>query len=147
MSLNSNKSLPYPFYYAKGWYGVELFEADIKYITDVIMNDKIWRLITQADNKWDYISMQSSLKGMETEKFGNGVSVSIEHGGWMLFIKTCNEILFFEKFLDDPNCPKRLKYFLWQYIGNTLGYIKFNDVYNNYLQHSFLTERWQEICR
>ena len=45
MPLNKRKFLPWPFNYAKNWYGVELSKTDVEYIDNVITADKMYRMI------------------------------------------------------------------------------------------------------
>ena len=68
-------------------------------------------------------------------------------GRYKLFIEYCNTIQFLGKFLDDSQCPARVKNFLYTFIGEQLGHFKRQGLYQDYVQHSFLTQRWMEICR
>ena len=138
MSLNKQKYLPWPFYYAKGWYGVELLESDVDYI----ISDPKYRLIAQAH--------EINTRFYRTncpEKHDKPNFISSEEGVWRDFVEICNAINFFEKFLDDDKCPLRVKAFLWLWLGDQMGYLKVNGCYNDYLQRKFLAQRWQEICR
>lgn len=143
MSLKKQKYLPWPFNYAKNWYGVELFESDLKYINNVIISDKIYRLIAQAHK----INTSFVVTTMDPESYNDPKVISTEEGVLRDLIEMGNAINFFKKFLDDDKCPNRVKYFLWQWIGNQFGYVKVAEAYDALKQRMFLIERWQEICR
>lgn len=135
------KSLPWPFNYAEHWYGVKLQGDDLDYINNVIISDKKYRLIRQAHEiNTSFISTNNP------DEYNDPNVISHEEGLWRNFVEMGNCIHFFEQFLDDKNCPPRVKYFLYKWIGNNLGYIKFYDVYDNYIQRSFLRKRWMETC-
>lgn len=136
------KNLQWPFNYAKRWYGVELYGDDLNYVNDVITSDPIYRLIRQAHEiNTSYITTNNP------DGYDDPRVISIEDGLWRDFVEMRNANHFFAKFLDDQNCPLRVKYFLWQWIDDHMGYImKFTGMYDNYAGLSFLTERWMEKC-
>lgn len=144
MSLKRRKFLPWPFNYAKNWYGVELSKTDIEYIDNVITADKMYRLILQA-----YNIDRHTITVNNPDLCDKPNVVTIEQGLYQSFIILCNALHFFRKFLDDQRCPNGVKYFLYKWIGQNIGYMKQADmyVYDIYLQRSFFTERWFEICR
>lgn len=133
------KSLPWPFNYAKLWYGVELQEDDIDYINNVIISKciKEYRLIRQAHE-----INTSFIRTTNPENYDNPKIISIETGNLRDFVETGNADHFFEQFLDDKNCPPRVKFFLFKWIGNQRGAVKSNGMYDDYIQRSFLTELW-----
>ena len=135
------KSLPWPFNYAEHWYGVKLQGDDLDYINNVITSDKKYRLIRQAHE----INTSFVITNNPNEYDDTNVILD-EEGLWRNFVEMGNCIHFFEQFLDDKNCPPRVKYFLYEWIGNNLGYIKFCDVYDDYIQCTFLRERWMATC-
>ena len=142
MPLKKCECLPWPFNYAKNWYGVELYESDLIYINNVVTSDKMYRLILQAHNiNTSFVCVTNP------EKYDDQHIISFTEGRWRDVVEIGNDICFFTKFLDDPNCPLRLKFFFFQWIGQYLGYIRYNKLYNDYLQRSFLAQRWMEICR
>ena len=136
------KDLQWPFNYAKHWYGVELYSDDLNYVNNVITSDKMYRLIRQAHE-----INTSYIMTTDPDEYDDPRVISSEDGLWRLFVEVRNANHFFSKFLDDKNCPLRVKYFLWQWIGNHMGYMKFYGIYDNYVALSFLTERWMEKCR
>lgn len=135
------ESLPWPFNYARLWDGVELYEKDLNYINNVITSDKMYRLIRQAHE-----INTNFIRTNKPDEYDDPRVISTQDGLWRDFVELRNAIHFFSKFLDDQNCPLRVKYFLWQWIGNYMGYMKFYGVYDNYVALSFLTERWMEKC-
>ena len=136
------KNLQWPFNYAKCWYGVELYDDDLNYVNNVITSDPIYRLIRQAHE-----INTSYMATTNPDGYDDPTVISTQEGLWRSFVEIRNAIHFFSKFLDDQNCPLRVKYFLWQWIGNHMGYMKFHGMYDNYVAMSFLTERWMEKCR
>ena len=120
--VTDQERLGYPFVYHR-IQGTPLYESDMKYIDNVIKADKIYRMIAHAYNTRGDVDY------------------------YKLFIENCNTIQFLGKFLDDPQCPARVKNFLYTFIGEQLGHFKRQGYYQNYVQHSFLTQRWMEICR
>ena len=137
------KSLPWPFYYAKNWYGVELQESDLDYINRVITSDKMYRLIAQAHEINTSFIRTTNLD----EYDGDPNVISTETGRWRDFVEVGNAVRFFEKFLDDENCPARVKYFLYKWIGDQYGAIKQNGMSKDYQARSFLTESWiRTVC-
>ena len=136
------KSLPWPFYYAKHWYGVELQGPDLDYINNVITSDKMYRLIRQAHE-----INTGFMRTTNPEEYDDPDVISIETGVWRDFVEVGNAIHFFEKFLDDEICPPRVKYFLYKWIGNQRGYIKLNDMHDDYILRSCFTESWfRTVC-
>ncbi len=137
------KDLGWPFLAARH-FKIDFDEFDVKYINNVIKNDKIYLMLVMADKRWEYTVMQDVV----ADNKNDGLNVvSHDNGNLMMFIEKCNIIYFFSKFLDDPQCPKRVKYFLYNYVGMKLEEIKESGAYNYFLQRSFFTERWMEICR
>ena len=141
-SLSVKRNLGWPFWVA-GQFGIVFDEHDVKYINNVIKNDKIYRMLVMADQRWEYTVIQDN-----SDNKDDGLKVvSSPDGNFMTFIENCNAIHFLGKFLNDSKCPKNVKYFLWCYIGDILGSFKENGTYKDYVQQSFFTERWMEICR
>lgn len=137
--------LGYPFEYHR-IQGTPLYESDIKYIDNVIKADKIYRMIIQAYNSWDGIFATNDPEFVG--KTIDGIKhISHQESHYQQFIETCNLIQFLGKFLDDSQCPARVKNFLYTFIGEQLGHYKRLGLYQDYVQHSFLTQRWLEICR
>lgn len=57
-------------------------------------------------------------------------------------------VVFWERFLDDPDCPATVRKVLSWEIGLRLGKMKEKPGYfEDFEQRRFLIERWQEICR
>ena len=141
MPLKKRKFLPWPFYYSKNWFGVELSEIDIEYINNIVVVDKMYRMILHGHNiNNDYtISTNPDIT--------NPKEISTEMGVWKSIIEDSNNICFFNKFLDDKKCPNGVKCFLYRWIGQELGQLRNTDMYDIYLQRSFLTQRWFETCR
>lgn len=135
-------SLPWPFNYAKHWYDVELHGADIDYINNVIISKHEYRLIRQAHK-----INTSFIISTNSDEYDDPKVISTETGVFRSFVETSNADHFFEQFLDDENCPPRVKYFLYKWIGNQRGAIKLNDMYDDYVRRSFLTELWfRTVC-
>ena len=138
------KSLPWPFNYAKLWYGVELQGDDIDYINNVIISKciKEYRLIRQAHE-----INTSFIRTTDPEKYNDPKVISVEDGILRTFIEISDADHFFEQFLDDKNCPPRVRLFLYKWIGNQRGAVKSNSMYDDYIQRSFLTELWfRTVC-
>jgi len=60
----------------------------------------------------------------------------------------CQMIVFYERFLDDPECPAvARKVLLWD-IGLGYGVLqeKNPSMYKIFLERKFLIQRWQEKC-
>ena len=141
MPLNKRKFLPWPFNYAKNWYGVELSKTDIEYIDNVITADKMYRMILHGHN------INNSYTISTNPDANNPKEISTTMGVWKDLIEENHNIHFFNKFLDDEKTPNGVKSFLYKWLGQQLGYIKVDGLYDVYLQRSFFTERWFEICR
>ena len=122
MIVMDQEILGYPFVYHR-IQGTPLYKSDMEYIDNVIKKDKIYRMIAHAYNTREKVDY------------------------YKLFIEDCNTIQFLGKFLDDSQCPARVKNFLYTFIGEQLGHFKRQGLYQDYVQHSFLTQRWMEICR
>jgi len=137
------KSLSWPFNYAKHWYDVELQESDIDYINNVITSDKMYRLIRQAHE----INTSFVVTTDPDEHDGDPHVISSTTAVWRDFVETGNAVRFFEKFLDDQNCPAGVKYFLYKWIGQQLGILKWAGIHEDYVRRSFLTESWfRTVC-
>ena len=143
--VTDEERLGYPFEYHR-IQGTPLYESDMKYIDNVIKADKIYRMIIQAYNSWDGI-----IATTDPEFVGKTIDgikhISHQESYYQRFIENCNLIQFLSKFLDDSQCPARVKKFLYTFIGEQLGHFKRQGYYQDYVQHSFLTQRWLEICR
>lgn len=101
------KRLGYPFHSAKQW-KVSFTESDINYIETVIMADKLYRPVTQNVNAYKKIdSKEEAVKKYNSyEKFYHFIL-----RGYLA------EINFFERFMNDENCPYNVHYFLWCHLG------------------------------
>ena len=138
----TRKSLPWPFNYAKHWYAIELQENDIDYINSVIISNKMYRLIRQAHE-----INTSFIITTDRDEYNDPRVISIETLVSRSFVETSNADHFFEQFLDDENCPPRVKCFLYKWIGDQRGAIKLNGMYGDYVLRSFLTESWfRTVC-
>ncbi len=100
--------LGYPFHSARHW-KVSFTESDIKYIETVIMADKLYRPVTQNVNA--YRKFESKEEALQ--KYN-----SYERFHRFILRGYTAEIQFFERFMDDENCPHNVKYFLWCHLGN-----------------------------
>lgn len=141
------KELPFPFNYAK-IYGVDFSDEDIAYIENVICSDKLYRMIKHAYDRWNYTISTTHPEELKLDGFD---IVSSKQGNWMQFVENCNLINFLEKFINAPDCPNGVKFFMVKYVGQYLGELKelngYKNYYNNYLARSFLTESWiRTVC-
>lgn len=127
--VRDNIRLGWPFNIPKYKYSVALYESDLQYINAVIKSDKMYRFIKIGAKK-----MKDEYNNSKEYAYSN-------------FVMDCNIIDFFEKFMDDEKCPKRVKLFFWQYLGDKLTDMKDNGTYKYYVQRSFLTQKWMEKCR
>jgi len=134
--VKSRERLGWPFYKAKNFYSIIMTESDLRYLDNVIKLDKTYRVIREGDkelrNKYEKLSKDS---------------VQQQQWTYDRFVMDCNIVCFFEKFMNDEKCPKRVKLFLWRYLGGKLTDMKDNGTYKYYVQRSFLTQSWMEICR
>jgi len=147
MSLKDKQPLLWPFDAPRILCGpnFKFSESDLEYINNVIISDKMFRLIAQLNTRWE--KYESTYHPESHIPLPGKIVISNKQFYWMLHVQDEIVVLFLEKFLDDPKCPNGVKYFLWLYIGEYLGQQKRQGYYNIYQQHRFLTERWMEICR
>lgn len=144
--VTDDDRLGFPFYYTR-IIGAPLYESDMKYIDNVIKADKIYRMIVQAHNSWDNVFTTN-----DPEFMGKTIDrikyIPHPESRYKTFIEACNLIQFLGKFLDDPECPKHVKYFIYVFVGNKMGHMRrTKGLYQAFVQRSFFTERWMEICR
>jgi len=144
--VTDDDRLGFPFNYTS-IIGAPLYESDMRYINNVIKTDKIYRMIVNAHNSWNGVCTTNDPEFMG--KTIDGIKyISHQESRYKTFIETCNLIQFLSKFLDDPECPKRVKYFIYVFVGNKMGHMKRSKgVYEAFVQRSFFTQRWMEICR
>ena len=159
MSIENEKSLPRLFDYP-GLCGedFEFGESGMQYIKNVIVCDKMYRLIKHANYDVHYITEEDAELYKSTgqmDMLRGARIISYEERKWIYFVNACNLYRFLAKFLDDPNCPNTVKAYIYYYVGRQLGAMKKNaercgpkyDTFPIYQQRSFLTERWMETCR
>ena len=141
--VTDQERLGHPFNYSV-MYDAPLYESDMEYVDKVIKTDKIYRMIVQAYKSWDdvFSTNDTDLIGKEI----NGMKfISHRDDYYKQFIEDCNMIYFLSKFLDDRNCPKRVRYFLYVYIG--IQYDLMATSKDICMERPFLTEKWFETCR
>lgn len=148
MPIKDKQSLPWPFDVPRILCGpnFKFSESDLEYINNVIISDKMFRLIAQLNTRWEKYEVIYPPEELHTLSHGQ-IAISKAQFYWMLHIQYEIVTHFLERFLDDSKCPNGVKYFLWLYIGEHLGQQKRQGYYNIYQQHIFLTERWMETCR
>jgi len=98
-----------------------LDKKDFEYMSREIYSHKIYRFLFERGSQWD------NSKRLD----------------WL-----SQQVVFYEQFLNDPDCPPRVRKELAWYLGYVRGQLKEVKVFfENFQQRRFLIERWQEICR
>lgn len=99
--------LDYPFHSARFWH-ISFTESDINYIETVIKADKLYRPVTQNVNAYK----KAESKEESVQKYN-----SYEKFYRFVLRGYTAEIEFFERFMNEENCPANVKYFLWCHLG------------------------------
>lgn len=124
-NLKDEKLLGWPFYGGALW-KIDFYESDLQYINQ-IKNHRLYRVVSGAP--YDI--------RMNLIKFSNTQILQ-----W-----TFSRIIFFEQFLEDPDCPPRVKSFLYFTIGNWRTDIDFCGATELFKRRRPLIEKWMEKCR
>ena len=127
MKLNLNdksvmRKMGIPFWPYAHWFGIDVRQADLDYNVDVIQKDKGFPLI---------------LSCFDLERYKRDLS-KLEKAYAQI-----NVIVFFDKFYNDPNCPKGCQLILFTILGQFRDYVK--EKYPNLLSERYTyVERWLE---
>ena len=115
-----------PFWPYAVWFGIDINQIDLDYIVNVIKKDKCFPLIIYTyKNERRYKSSMSELEKAYAK---------------------INIIVFFDKFYNNPQCPKGVKLILFTMLGLYRDYL--NETYPNLLSERYAyVERWLEIVR
>ena len=107
------------------WLGIWFDDAEIKYIETKMMTHKLYRLVN--GNVAGVHCRNPKLFDFQRE--------------WLL------------GFMDDPEVPVGVRAFVYYYIGHEQACMKIDDKfagtqkYETSISHTFLAQRWMEICR
>lgn len=117
--------LGWPFFCGALW-KVDFYKSDLKYINQ-IKNHRLYRVVSGAP----YDMRNNLIKFSDTQ----------------LLQWTFSRIIFFEQFLQDPDCPPRVKRFLCFLIGNWRTDVDFCGQTELFNLRRPLIEKWMEKCR
>ena len=115
-----------PFWPYAVWFGINLDQIDLDYIVNVIKRDRCFPLIIYTyKNEGKYKSYMSELEKAYAK---------------------INIIVFFDKFYNDPQCPKGVKLILFTMLGLYRDYL--NETYSILLSERYAyVERWLETVK
>ena len=117
--------LGWPFWSGHCW-GIDFYESDLKYINK-IKSHRLYRVVSGApyNVRWNLAKLSND----------------------QVLQWTFSKIIFFEQFLQDPNCPPRVKNFLYFTVGDWRTDISLCGKTELFSLRRPLIEKWMEKCR
>lgn len=106
-------------------FGCEFYESDLKYMNP-IKSHPLYRIVTGKTHGIQNLAKLSKTQCLQ---------------------RTFSQIIFYEQFLNNPDCSPNVKKFLYFLIGDYLTDINLCGASEIFIQRRPLIEKWMEKCR